>query len=327
MQYRTFGKTDWKVSEIGFGGWQLGGTWGGVDDDESIETLLYAFEQGINFVDTAMLYGAGRSETVVGKALKQWSQSSQDKIYVATKVPPSIWNQQEDINAPMRGRYNAAYMRQEVESALKRLNVECLDLLQLHGWYHRGVHELDWLEALNELKLEGKVQHIGVSLHDSRPDQGLALAKLGLVDSIQVLYNIFEQEPTDALFGAAGASETAIIARVPLDSGALTGTWNQETIKGWGEEDKRYQMYSKGDNFTKTLARIDDVKAVTTDYYENLAEAALRFALSADAVPTVIPGMRNKHEVDLNTVHSDGVAFPKELAESLKQHAWKHNFY
>ncbi len=324
MEYRKFGKTGWDVSEIGFGGWQLGGTWGNVDDSESIETLLYAFEQGINFVDTAMLYGAGRSETVIGKALKQWTGND---IYVATKVPPSVWNQQEDINAPMRGRYNAVYMRQEVEAALKRLDVECIDLLQLHGWYHRGAYELDWLESLNELKLEGKVRHIGVSLHDSRPDQGLAVAKLGLVDSIQVLYNVFEQEPADELFGAAEATDTAIIARVPLDSGALTGSWNADTIKDWAEDDKRFQMYSKGDNFAKTLERIEAVKAETSPHYENLAEAALRFALSNKAVSAVIPGMRNKHEVDLNTVHSDGKEFPAELAEALKKHAWKHHFY
>ena len=324
MEYRTFGKTGWKLSEIGFGGWQLGGTWGNVDDSESIETLLYAFEQGINFVDTAMLYGAGRSETVIGQALKQWKN---DRIYVATKVPPSVWNQQTELNAPMRGRYNAVYMREQVEASLKRLDVECIDLLQLHGWYHHGAYELDWLEALNELKLEGKVQDIGVSLHDALPEQGVAVAKLGLVDSIQVLYNIFEQEPADELFAAAQSTDTAIIARVPLDSGALTGTWNASTLKEWSEDDKRYQMYSKKDNFQQTLDRIDAIKTETAPHYENLAEAALRFALNHEAVSAVIPGMRNKHEVDLNTVHSDGKTFPSELAEALKPHAWKHSFY
>ena len=199
--------------------------------------------------------------------------------------------------------------------------------LSVIGWYHRGAYELDWLESLNELKLEGKVRHIGVSLHDSRPDQGLAVAKLGLVDSIQVLYNVFEQKPSDELFGAAEATDTAIIARVPLDSGALTGSWNADTIKDWAEDDKRFQMYSKGDNFAKTLERIEAVKAETSPHYENLAEAALRFALSNKAVSAVIPGMRNKHEVDLNTVHSDGKEFPAELAEALKKHAWKHHFY
>lgn len=324
MHFRNFGKTDWKVSEIGFGGWQLGGTWGKVDDQESIDTLLYAFERGINFVDTAALYGAGRSEEVIGKALKQWSNN---RIYTATKVPPNVWNQQMELEAPMRGRYPLVYMREQVEASLRRLNVECLDLLQLHGWFHRGAYELDWLEALNTLKLEGKIAHIGVSLHDARPDQGVAIAKLGLVDTIQVLFNIFEQEPMEALFPAAEATNTAIIARVPLDSGSLTGSWNADTIKQWDSNDKRHQMYAKGGNFDETLARIDKVKKACQPDFHNLAEAALRFALHPQAVSITIPGMRNKHEVDLNTVHSDGQTFPAALAKQLAKHAWKHSFY
>lgn len=324
MQYRPFGNTNWQVSEIGFGGWQLGGTWGQVDDQESIDTLVYAFEQGINFVDTAVLYGAGRSEEVIGKALKQWSG---DKIYVATKMPPTVWNQQMEINAPMRGRYPLVHAREQVEASLRRLNTDCLDMLQLHGWYHKGCYELDWLEALNTLKAEGKIAHIGVSLHDARPDQGVTVAELGLVDSIQVLFNIFEQEPMEQLFPAALKTNTAIIARVPLDSGSLTGTWNGDTIKTWAADDKRHQMYAKDGNFEATLKRIKHIKEACAPHYENVAEAALRFALHHEAISITIPGMRNQHEVDLNTIHSDGVSFPKELVSQLREHAWKHSFY
>lgn len=324
MRYRTFGKTNWQVSEIGFGGWQLGGTWGDVDDKESIETLLYAFEQGINFVDTAALYGAGRSELVIGKALKQWNDG---RIYVATKMPPTVWNQQMDLDAPMRGRYPMVHAREQVEASLRRLDVECLDLLQLHGWYHQGCYELDWLEALHTLKAEGKIAHIGVSLHDARPDQGIELAKLGLVDSIQVLFNMFEQEPMENLFPEAQKTNTAIIARVPLDSGSLTGTWTEKTLKEWDADDKRHQMYGKDGNFSATLERIEKVQETCAPYYENMAEAALRFALHPDAVSISIPGMRNKHEVDLNTVHCDGKTFAEDLVQDLSQHAWKHSFY
>ncbi|NWK54123.1 aldo/keto reductase [Verrucomicrobiaceae bacterium N1E253] len=327
MQYRPFGKTNWQVSEIGFGAWQLGGTWGKVDDQESIDTLLYAFSQGINFVDTAALYGAGRSEEVVGKALRQWQQHSKDPIYIASKIPPAVWNQQMDIDAPMRGRYPLVYAKEQVESCLRRLNIDCLDLIQLHGWYHKGCYELDWLEALNTLKSEGKVQHIGVSLHDARPDQGVMLAKLGLVDSIQVLFNIFEQEPMLELFPAACESNTAIIARVPLDSGSLTGTWTKETIEQWPGDDKRHQMYAKDGNFEHTLERIEKIKDTCTPYYTGLAEAALRFVLHHKAVSLTIPGMRNGHEVDLNIHHSDGAKFPNELVKQLRQHTWKHSFY
>lgn len=324
MQYRSFGNTGWKLSEIGFGGWQLGGTWGKVDDSQSIDTLLHAFEQGINFVDTAALYGAGRSEQVIGQALKQWNS---DKIYVATKIPPTVWNQQMEIDAPMRGRYPIVHARTQVEASLKRLNTDCIDLLQLHGWYHRGCYELDWLEALNTLKSEGKINKIGVSLHDGRPDQGITIAESGLVDSIQFLFNIFEQEPLNALIPAAQKSATALIARVPLDSGSLTGTWTNETLKEWQPDDKRHQMYAKHGNFTDTLNRIEKVRVACAPHYENLAEAALRFALHPEAVSMTIPGMRNRHEVDLNTIHSDGAPFPPTLAKTLKNHAWKHSFY
>jgi aryl-alcohol dehydrogenase-like predicted oxidoreductase len=219
MEYRTFGRTGWQVSEIGFGGWQLGGTWGEVDDTESIDTLL-----------------------------------------------------------------------------------------QLHGWFHRGVHELDWLETLNSLRLEGKIDRIGVSLHDSLPEQGVALAKLGLVGAIQVIFNIFEPEPLDELFPAALASGTAIIARVPLDSGSLSGTWNPEILQSWAPGDKRHNMYARNGNFDEALNRIKLVKNDCTPHYANLAEAAIRYSLHPDAVSLIISGMRNRHEVDLT--HASATARP-----------------
>lgn len=324
MKYRKFGRSDWQVSEIGFGGWQLGGTWGHVDDEESISTLLYAFEQGINFVDTAVLYGQGRSESVIGKALRSWSDSP---IHVATKVPPVVWDQQDDIDAPMQGRYPEAWLREHVDNSLSRLGVDRIDLLQLHGWYHRGVYELDWLETLNALRIEGKIDKIGVSLHDARPDQGVAIAKLGLVDSIQVVFNIFDPFPLDELFPAALESGTAIIARVPLDSGSLSGTWNADTIKGWEVGDKRHAMYAKDGNFEETLHRIEAIKETCAPTYPNLAEAALRYSLHHESVAMIIPGMRNQHEVDLNTRISDGATFPPELVDALRPHAWNHVFY
>ena len=247
MQYRTFGKAGWQVSEIGFGGWQLGGTWGTVDTSKSIETLLYAFEQGVNFVDTAVLYGPHRSETIVGEALRQWSGR---KIYVASKIPPVVWPDADDDKAQMRGRYPSWHLREQVEGSLKRLQIERLDLLQLHGWIPRGTIELDWLETLNELRLQGKIDQIGISLRDIRPHQGVDVAQLGLVTSIQVMYNIFEQEPVDELFPAGLKSNTAFVARVPFDSGALTGTWQENTYSKWAEDDKRHLMY-RGDRSDK----------------------------------------------------------------------------
>lgn len=326
MQYRTFGRTGWKVGEIGFGGWQLGGTWGKVDDNESIETLLYAFENGINFVDTAVAYGNGHSEEVIGKALQQWKEG---KVYVATKVTPVMPEMTSlDLNgrSSIKGRYPDWYIREMVEGSLKRLGMEQIDLLQLHLWLEDGVTELEWLETLNALRLEGKIDKIAVSVADIRPKQGIALAKFGLVDSIQVIFNIFEQEPADELIPESAKTGTGIIARVPLDSGALTGKWNEMTFAQWSKEDKRHKMY-RGDRFRKTLKRINSIKKICYPYYENLAEAALRYALYPEEVGVVIPGMCNKKEVDLNLTISDGKQFPQELVDLLKPHRWKHEFY
>ena len=199
MRFRRFGKTGWQVSEIGFGAWQIGGGWGKVDDNQSIDTLLHAFEKGINFVDTAELYGGGHSEEVIGRALKQWKGG---KIHIATKAQPTVWPDPDEDNPPMRGRYPAWHLRRNVENSLKRLGIERLDLFQLHCWLKDGLASLDWLETLNDLRREGKVDHVGVSIRDYRPDEGVELARFGLVDSIQVVFNMFEQRPAGGLFKA-----------------------------------------------------------------------------------------------------------------------------
>ncbi len=249
MQYRKFGKTGWDVSEIAFGAWQIGGDWGKVDDKASIETLLYAFEKGINFVDTAELYGRGHSEEVIGEALRQWRGG---KVYVATKAQPIIWPDPTQDNPPMRGRYPAWYLRDNVEKSLKRLGVERLDLFQLHCWLRDGLVSLDWLETLNDLRREGKIDHVGVSIRDFRPDEGVELARFGLVDSIQVVFNMFEQRPADDLFHAGEASRTAFIARVPLDSGSLIGHWTKDSYATFEPGSQPHSMF-RGERFMETF--------------------------------------------------------------------------
>ena len=199
MRYRNFGTTGWKVSEIGFGAWQLGGDWGETDDRHSIRTLHHAFSRGINFVDTAQMYGKGRSESVVGQALKEWSG---DRIYVATKVQPTAWPSPSEDRPTMRRRYPRWYLKQAVDDSLARLQVERIDLFQLHCWVPVGAIELDWLETLNEMRIAGKIDRIGVSIRDYRPEDGVELAKLNLVSSMQVVFNLFEQRPAGPLFHA-----------------------------------------------------------------------------------------------------------------------------
>ncbi|WP_428425278.1 aldo/keto reductase [Pararhizobium sp.] len=323
MHYRTFGRTGWQVSEIGFGGWQLGGEWGDIDDCQSMDTLLYAYEKGINFVDTAELYGAGRSEEVIGKSLKEWKNG---KIYVATKAQPIKWPSPDLDDPEMKGRYPNWYLRENVENSMRRLGVEQLDLFQLHCWLADGVQTLEWLETLNALRLEGKIDRIGVSIRDYRPEEGVDLARLGLVDSIQVVLNLFEQRPAGALFKAGEATETAFIARVPLDSGSLVGNWTEETYKSWQPKSVPVQLF-RDERFPETLRRMQALKADCAPYFPTLAEAAMRYVLSAPQLSTLIPGMKNRAEVDMNVAYSDGAAFPDELARKLPVHAWPRNFY
>jgi aryl-alcohol dehydrogenase-like predicted oxidoreductase len=323
MQYRRFGRTGWQVSEIAFGAWQIGGDWGQVDDRQSIDTLLYAYGNGINFVDTAELYGKGHSEEVIGRSLKEWRG---DKIYVATKAQPIVWPNPDHDNPAMRGRYPAWYLREQVENSLRRLDVERLDLFQLHCWMTDGLHALDWLETLDALRLEGKIDRIGVSIRDYRPDEGIDLARFGLVDSIQVIFNAFEQRPMDALFPAGSSTGTAFIGRVPLDSGSLTGAWTPDTYAQWMPGSVPHGLF-RGERFAETLAGVEALKRDCAPYYATLAEAAMRFLLHAPELSTLIPGMKNRAEVDMNIVYSDGADFPPELAARMRRHRWVRNYY
>lgn len=323
MQYREFGRTGWKVSEIGFGGWQLGGAWGDVDDDTSIKTLLHAFEQGINFVDTAQLYGSGHSEEVIGRALREWKGG---KVYVATKVQPTVWPNPADRTPAVKGRFPEWHIRENVENSLRRLGVERIDLYQLHSWGPHGHKTLDWMETLNDLRVEGKIDQIGISLRDNEPDEGIAAAKIGLVASQQVIFNMFEQPARERLFPAAEETGTAIIARVPLDSGSLSGRWTAETYANWKPGSQQHDMF-RGDRFTETLRRIEALKAEIGEDHGPLADVAMRYVLSHDAVSVIIPGMSSIRHVDMNIACSDGSRLPAELIERLRSHSWVRNYY
>jgi aryl-alcohol dehydrogenase-like predicted oxidoreductase len=323
LKYRSFGRTGWQVSEIGFGAWQIGGDWGKVDDTASIDTLHYAFSKGINFVDTAELYGNGHSEEVVGRALKTWKG---DKIYVATKVRPIQWPNADDDHPQMRGRFPAWYIRENVDKSLRRLGVEQIDLFQLHSFTPDAVEELDWLETLLALRREGKIDQIGISLRDFRPDEGIDLARFGLVDSIQVIFNMFEQRPAQKLFPAGEKSNTAFIARVPLDSGSLVGNWTKDSYATFEPGSQPHSMF-RGERFAETLQRVSVLKSLCAPYYNSLAEAAMRYVLSEPQVSALIPGMKNRAEVDMNVIYSDGKTFPEELKAKLTAHGWIRNYY
>ena len=322
MRYRTFGRTGWQVSEIAFGAWQLGGDWGKVDDATGVRTLHHAWGRGVNLVDTAYIYGNGHSEEVIGRALKGWRGH---KIYLATKVQPVEWPDPDDDAPQMRGRYPAWYLRKMVDNALRRLQIERIDLFQLHSWMASGLYELDWLEVLNALRVEGKIDQIGVSIRDYRPQDGVDLARLGLVASQQVVLNLFEQRPAGDLF-KAGAGSQGFIARVPLDSGSLVGNWDKDSFAAFPPGSVPAQLF-RGDRFRETLARVEALKVLCAPYYPTLAEAAMRYVLSCPELSCVIPGMANPDQVDMNVAYSDGAAFPEELKSALAAHVWPRNYY
>lgn len=259
---------------------------------------------------------------MIGQALRQWS----GKVYVATKAQPTVWPSLDHPAPPMRGRFPDWHLRTNVEASLRRLGVERIDLYQLHSWGPAGHRELDWLETLNDLRAEGKIDQIGISLRDNQPDEGVAVARLGLVASTQVIFNMFEQPPRDRLFPAALAGDTAVIARVPLDSGSLIGHWTPESYVGFEPGSQPHQMF-RGDRFAETLARVAALKADVAPHYPSLAEAAMRYVLAHEAVSVLIPGMKTLEEVDMNILYSDGAAFAPELMEKMAKHAWVRNFY
>ncbi len=320
---RPFGRTGWKVSEVSFGAWQLGGQWGPVDDETSVETLLDAFEQGIDFVDTAQMYGTGHSERIVGRALSEWDGPP---VRVATKVQPTQWPHPSEDDPDIAQAYPAAYLRDQAEQSLERLGVARLDLLQLHCWMPGGMVDQGWLETLRELQAEGMVDRIGVSLRDYRADEGVALAESGLVDSIQVIYNVFEQRPERGLLAAAAASGTAIVVRVALDSGSLSGTWTNDTYDSWAD-DSVLKTFYRGGRFAETLQRVGEVEQVTGEYYDGLDEAAIRFTLDRPEVSTVIVGMDSPARIARNLSFADGRGLADGLHERLTGFEWERNFY
>lgn len=320
MKYRNLGKTGYSVSEIGFGAWAIGGTWwGDQKDDDSIRALHEAIDRGVNFIDTAAGYGDGHSERLIGKVLKERSE----EIKVATKTPlkfPGTWPPSPYDN--WEDRYGEAYLRENVEQRLRNLNVECLDLLQLHTWTRAWNSDPKPFEVLRKLQAEGKIAKIGVSTPEPDQNAVIDLMRGGWVDSVQVIYNIFDQEPAAELLPVALEHDVGIIVRVAMEEGALTGKFNKETT--FPEDDFR-SNYFAGDRLGRVVDRVEKIREDFPDH--NLAELALRFALQHPAVSTVIAGMRNPRQVELNVPVADMPPLSPEEMEKLRQHAWLKLFW
>jgi aryl-alcohol dehydrogenase-like predicted oxidoreductase len=321
MKYRRLGRTGFEVSEIGYGAWGIGGKqWLGGEDDESMRALHRAVELGVNFIDTALAYGEGHSEKLVGEVVRQ----APGKVWVSTKVPPKnlIWPARPGI--PIDQAFPYDYIVRCTEKSLRNLNMETIDLQQLHVWNPEWMDNDGWRRAVEDLKKAGKIRAFGISINDHQPDSALDVIKTGLIDTVQVIYNIFDQSPEKNLFPLCENEDIGVLARVPLDEGALTGTIKESTT--FPEGDFR-NFYFREDRKKEVMQHVD---ALTTDLKDTpgpLAETALRFVISNPAVSTVIPGMRKVRNVESNVNVSNKGPLPAAVLERMRHHAWDRNYY
>jgi len=321
MHYRKLGRTGLEVSEIGYGAWGIGkDAWLGAEDDESLKALNTAIDHGLNFIDTALAYGDGHSERLVGRVVKE----RDEKIYVATKIPPKnkIWPAPAGISADEA--FPKDYVRECTEQSLANLGFEALDVQQLHVWQDDWVGDGGWLEAVEDLKAEGKILNFGVSINDHQPANAIKLIETGVVDTVQVIYNVFDQSPEDELFAACIEHGVGVIVRVPFDEGALTGTITPETT--FEEGDFRNE-YFKGERKKEVQDRVRAIVGELGVSEDEIAEIALRYILSHPAVSAVIPGMRSVRNVKRNMRVGDGKGLPENQIQKLKAHRWVRNYY
>ena len=317
MNERRLGRTGLSVSEIGYGAWGIGGSmWLGAEDQESLKALNRAIDLGVNFVDSALVYGNGHSEQLVGKVVRERSE----RIVVASKVPPKnrLWPAPDGIDPDEA--FPAEWIRRCTERSLSNLGLDAIDVQQFHVWNDEWVGRGSWLEGVQALKDEGKIRFFGVSINDNQPANAVRLIETGIVDTVQVIYNVFEQAPEDVLFDACQRNDVGVIARVPLDEGGLTGRIGPDTT--FPDGDFRNAYFSG----KRSVERVDErVRAILEDLgieREQLPEIALRYVLSHPAVSTVIPGMRTVRNVERNAALGDGRGLPEDRVQALKAHRW-----
>jgi aryl-alcohol dehydrogenase-like predicted oxidoreductase len=320
MQYRPLGRTGMDVSAIGFGAWAIGGSWGPQDEGDSLAALHRAIDLGVNFIDTAAGYGDGKSERLIAQVLAGRSE----RVYVATKTPPLPGNWPPSPYDVAEERYPEEYLRRNVEERLRNLQTDCLDLLQLHTWTRAWNKNPKPFEVLRQLQAEGKIRAIGVSTPEQDQNSVIDLMRGGYVDSVQVIYNIFEQEPAAELLPAAAEHGVGILVRVVFDEGVLAGKYTAETA--FAEDDFR-RNYFAGDRLARAVERVDKIKAELAGSGLSAAQAALGFALAHPAVSTVIPGIRNVQQAELNAAAADMPRLSDDLLERLHSHAWMRGFW
>ena len=322
MHYRKLGPTEAEISEIGYGAWGIGGKqWLGGNDEEAFRALERAFELGVNFVDTALAYGdEGHSEQLVGKAVKK----SFSQVFIATKIPPKnrVWPASPDT--PIEDVFPYDYIIESTEQSLRNLGVEQIYLQQFHVWTDAWTGTDDWRRAVEDLRQSGKVRFVGISISEHDPDSALEAVRTGLINAVQVIYNIFDQSPEVNLFPLCQEMKVGVLARVPLDEGGLTDTITRDTVFEPGEF---RESYFRGDRKQQVVDHVAALKSDLKDVPGTLAEIALRFCLSNKAVTSVIPGMRRVTTVESSCRASGAGALDADTLAILKRHGWPRNFY
>ena len=314
MEYRKFGRTGWRVSEIGYGMWGLAG-WTGSDPDEVRRSLDRSVELGCNFFDTAWAYAEGKSERILGELIKRHPGQ---KLYAASKIPPKNrqWPSRRGFN--IEDVFPADYIFEYVEKSLANLGLERIDLMQFHVWEDVWAERDEWKTAIQKLSEQGKVAAWGVSINRWEPWNALRTLCTGLIDAIQVIYNIFDQNPEDELFPLCRELDVAVTARVPFDEGTLTGTFTKETT--FPADDWR-STYFVPENLHSSVEHADALRPYIPPKM-TMPEMALRFILSNDDVSTVIPGMRRLKHLEANIATSDGFGLKYDTLVELKKHRW-----
>jgi aryl-alcohol dehydrogenase-like predicted oxidoreductase len=314
MRPRRFGGTGWTVGEIGYGMWGLAG-WSGSDDAETMQSLEYAVELGCDFFDTAWAYGDGHSEQLLGQLVRAHPDK---RFYVATKIPPKNGKWPARPEYPLDEVFPAEHIRRYTERSLENLGLEQIDLQQFHVWDDSWGQDERWQRAIDDLKREGLVRAIGLSLNRWEPENGIRTLHTGLVDAVQVIYNIFDQAPEDRLFPVCRELNVAVIARVPFDEGTLTGQLRLDSR--WPEGDWR-NLYFGPENLKASVARADALRPLIPEG-GTMSELALRFILSNPDVSTVIPGMRKMRHVESNLGASEKGALEPDRIKRLRAHRW-----
>ena len=326
MKTRMLGTTGYVVSELGLGAWGLGGDmWRGVDDGAAREALRAAVDQGITFFDTALAYGNGHSERLIGEVLK--AEIRAGRVVVATKVPPRNQEWPGKAGKPLADVFPARHLAASTERSLKNLGVEALPLQQLHVWHDAWLNDPEWdasYDRIVRLKREGKVLHWGISINDHAPETALAVLKDPVFETAQVIYNIYDRSPERALFELARTKPLGVIVRVPFDEGALTGQIRASTVFPAGDW---REQYFTGDRRAEAERRGNALAQLLDDQVQTLPELALRFCLSSPRVSTVIPGMRRAAHVRQNVAAAEQGRLTEGMLAKLEAHAWDKNWY